>query len=199
VVCSTRLGGMPRFWFVPVLLLCATLAGCTTVGRSDGPAVVVDRTQPPTGGIVVPRFPDGAAVDLPAEPLREVPEVAAYRPPTIPQYRRPAPNRAVTSLMRQADEAVDAGQPASAAATLERALRIAPDDAELWSRLAAARLAEGQYDKVQPLAAKSNALAAPLDDELRGRNWGLIAAARRALGDTAGARDAAARASALRP
>lgn len=201
MVCSNNPRELPRSWLVAALALYVTLVGCSTVGWSDRPAAVVDRTAPPAGVGGVPRYPEGGGLGAsPADaPAPGVPEVAAYRPPAMPTYRRPTQNRAVGTLMRQADEALELGQPASAAATLERALRIAPDDAELWSRLAEVRLAEGQYDKVLPLAAKSNSLAAPQDSQLRARNWDLIAAAKRGLGDVPGAREAAERAAGARP
>jgi hypothetical protein len=96
--------------------------------------------------------------------------------------------------MRRAEDQQKGGDLAAAGVSLERALRIAPGDAELWSRLAALRLEQRQFATVSQLAAKSNALAAAGDAVLKARNWRLIADARRALGDDRGAREAQRRA-----
>ncbi len=77
----------------------------------------------------------------------------------------------------------------SAEATLERALRIAPRDPRLWQQLARIRLQQGQYQEAESLAARSNTWAGS-DGALRAENWSLIAQARDARGDSAGARAA---------
>jgi cytochrome c-type biogenesis protein CcmH/NrfG len=99
--------------------------------------------------------------------------------------------------MKRADEQRRGGDLDGATVSLERALRISPDDAVLWHELAQVRMAQRQYDGVVQLAAKSNALANPQDASLRRSNWRLIAQARRAQGDVAGARDAERRAVSL--
>ena len=117
-------------------------------------------------------------------------QIAAYTPPAQPRYARPAPRRAVAVLVERAEDQRRAGDLDAAAASLERALRIAPDDALLWHRLAALRSAQQRHQAVVQLAAKSNALADPADRDLLGRNWRLIAKARHAIGDSDGARAA---------
>ncbi|MGD2084201.1 MAG: hypothetical protein PVF91_14665, partial [Chromatiales bacterium] len=76
-------------------------------------------------------------------------------------------------------------------------LRIEPRNAHLWNRLAHLRMAQDRLGEAADLAAKSNAMAGP-DEALKRDNWELIAAARRAAGDTAGARAAEHRARGLR-
>jgi cytochrome c-type biogenesis protein CcmH/NrfG len=98
-------------------------------------------------------------------------------------------NTAVAGLMQSARADADAGRLASAAASLERALRIAPRDARLWHELARVRLAQGEYAQAESLAARSDYWAGA-DDALRAENWRLIADARRARGDDAGAQAA---------
>lgn len=66
---------------------------------------------------------------------------------------------AVTPLARQASDYLSDGQFDKAAATLERALRISPNSAELWSLMAEIQLAEGNWNQAEQLAAKSNLLA----------------------------------------
>ncbi|HMA89573.1 MAG TPA: tetratricopeptide repeat protein [Burkholderiales bacterium] len=102
-------------------------------------------------------------------------------------------NAAVASLMQSAHADADAGRLASAEASLERALRIDPRDPRLWQQLAGVRLQQGDYAQAESLAARSNSWAGA-DDVLRAENWRLIAEARRARGDDAGAHEALERA-----
>jgi predicted Zn-dependent protease len=160
--------------------LALALQACGGMSRSDRPAQVQERTAAPA----------------PADSGSDV-QIAAYTPPAQPQIARPQPKRAVTVLMKRADEQRRGGDLDGATVSLERALRISPEDAVLWHELAEVRMAQRQYDGVVQLAAKSNALASPTDAGLRGSNWRLIAQARRAQGDVAGAREAERRAAML--
>jgi len=102
-------------------------------------------------------------------------------------------NIAVAGLMETARADAGAGRHANAAATLERALRIEPRNARLWHELARVRLMQGEYEQAESIAARSNSWAGS-DGALRADNWRLIAEARAARGDTAGARSALERA-----
>jgi len=102
-------------------------------------------------------------------------------------------NVAVAGLMETARADAGAGRHANAAATLERALRIEPRNARLWHELARVRLMQGEYEQAESIAARSNSWAGS-DGALRADNWRLIAEARAARGDTAGARSALERA-----
>jgi hypothetical protein len=97
---------------------------------------------------------------------------------------------AVASLVRRAQDQQAEDDLIGAALSLERALRIDPNEAELWTRLATVRLGQRDFQAVEQLAAKSNVLAVAGDNGLRARNWELIAEARRGAGDAAGAREA---------
>jgi hypothetical protein len=107
-----------------------------------------------------------------------------------------AANPAVVSLLNTASAQSRAGDHARAAATLERAIAIEPNNAWLWHRLAGTRLAEGRLDQATSLAAKSNFLATA-DRTLQADNWKLIAQARRRQGDTVAAAAAEAQAARL--
>ncbi len=106
-------------------------------------------------------------------------------------------NRAVALLWDKAQAARQEGRVGDAVAALERALRLAPEDAVLWSRLAEMRLRQKDFAVAENLAAKSNALAGDRR-LLRYRNWLLIAEARARRGDEAGARKARDKAEQLR-
>lgn len=107
-------------------------------------------------------------------------------------------NPAVRDLWSQAEQARRAGDYDNAALTLERILRIAPDDAVIWSRLAEVRLLQGNSSQAENLAAKSNSMS--LDNTLLNyRNWLIIARARKLAGNDVGAQEAEYTANSFRP
>lgn len=75
------------------------------------------------------------------------------------------------------------GNWASAASSLERALRIEPRNGRLWSRLAQVRYDQQAWLKAVQLAAKSNTLSGGNFNLLR-QNWVLMANSYDALGDS---------------
>jgi Tfp pilus assembly protein PilF len=95
-------------------------------------------------------------------------------------------NAAVVALADTARDDTAAYQYASAAASLERALRIEPRNARLWHELAQVRVFQEQYGQAESLAQRSNRFVGT-DSELRSANWKLIAECRKELGDVAGA------------
>lgn len=136
--------------------------------------------------------PSGEAADAPA-PGSEAPSAGseeetqvAYAPD---QAETPTLSPAAEGLMRQAEQQRQGRDYPGAAASLERALRISPQSAYLWNRLARVRLEQGLYSQAQNLAARSNALAGD-EVSLKRDNWSVIAVARRRTGDVAGAAEA---------
>jgi len=101
----------------------------------------------------------------------------------------PSRNAAVVSLLDAARSQSAAGKPDMAGASLERALRIEPQNPELWQELARVRLQQGQYREAENLAAKANILSGA-DMNLRAQNWQIIGQARTRLGDHQGAQAA---------
>lgn len=82
--------------------------------------------------------------------------------PAVPAPASPAPrNSAVVALQAQAEREQAQGNAAQAASTLERAVRIDPDDGALWLALARLRLDQGQRDLAAELARRAESLAAP--------------------------------------
>ena len=100
---------------------------------------------------------------------------------------------AVTDLLEKSDYHFRAGSYAKAESVLERALRLEPDSANLWYRLAKIKLAKGNGIEAERMAEKSNALAHNSISQVTA-NWLLIAEARRLAGDQQGALEAEARA-----
>ncbi|HZM37209.1 MAG TPA: tetratricopeptide repeat protein [Burkholderiales bacterium] len=83
--------------------------------------------------------------------------------------------------MTSARADMDANRLGSAAATIERALRLEPRNARLWHELARVRLRQGEYAQAESTAARSNTWAGS-DSELRAANQSIIEQARSARG-----------------
>jgi Tetratricopeptide repeat len=119
-------------------------------------------------------------------PPPEAPAIPQAEPSPPPPIAR-AETTAVAGLMETARADAAAGKLSTAAASIERALRIEPRNPRLWQELARIRLQQGQLVQVESVAARSNSFAGA-DNALRAENWRLIAQAREARGDADGAR-----------
>lgn len=156
-----------RHWMGVLLLM--SLSACVTQPSADlptsGPIIIEER-------IVI----DGEALALPEDDL-----------PTLkPLSQREVMSPVVRSLLTQARDQRRLGNWDGAVMLLERALRIEPRNAVIWSRLAHIRFDQQAWGNAIQLAAKSNTLAAKKVD-LKRRNWVLMASAYEALGDEAAA------------
>lgn len=124
---------------------------------------------------------------MPAQPAPLPPaqtSVPQQVPVPVPATRPQSP--AVIALLDTAEQQANAGDLESAAASLERAIRIDPRNPVLWYHLATVRLSQGDAHAAEQLATKSNSLA-PGNSVQQSRNWQLIARARRARQDENGA------------
>jgi tetratricopeptide (TPR) repeat protein len=88
-------------------------------------------------------------------------------------------NSASTTLIETASRQYEAGQLDQAAATLERALHIQPNNPATLHYLGVLRLQQGQYQQAETLAVRSN-MRVGRNVELRNRNFQLIQAAQQA-------------------
>ena len=177
-----------------------TEAPATAKAPATGPLLA-----PPSEAAVSrpPAATPGGTFEVAPPPARPVtaapaPEVAPAPPPEIVAYAAPPPPMpplppAVQTLAEQAERQRQKGDYVNAAATLERALRIQPQEAYLYNRLARIRLDQGRYDQAGNFARRSNALTKD-QGQIRQDNWGMIAVARRVSGDAEGAAEAEARA-----
>ncbi|MEN8215304.1 MAG: tetratricopeptide repeat protein [Pseudomonadota bacterium] len=86
----------------------------------------------------------------------------------------PDSSSAVNALLDNAKKYSDIQQFERAAALLERALRIAPNNPNIWSQLAEVRLTQQNWKRAIDLAQKSNALAGSDNALLRAKNRGVI-------------------------
>jgi hypothetical protein len=96
------------------------------------------------------------------------------------ERRAPAQsNNASTTLIETASRQYENGQLDQAAATLERALHIQPNNPATLHYLGVLRLQQGQYQQAETLAARSN-MRVGNNVQLRNRNFQLIQAAQQA-------------------
>jgi Tfp pilus assembly protein PilF len=162
------------------LTLAVTLSACAL----RGPPL-------PAGPSGAPSGPPGTVTPQPPAP--GTPE----RPPSPPL--RPMPTGpAATALLAQAQRQAGAGDLVSAGATLERALRIEPDNPRLWVELGRVQLQQGNAPQAEGMGHKALALAAA-DPAAQAAAWTLIADSLRVRGRNAEAADADHHAGALMP
>ncbi|MGH8613397.1 MAG: tetratricopeptide repeat protein [Gammaproteobacteria bacterium] len=172
---------------VGVAITLLQLFGCARVREAiqeQGPTVPAPPRQPPS-----------------TAEKRDEPAPGAPQPAPQPDQRAgepaPPPNAAVVALLGTADQQGRAGNLDNAAAVIERALRLEPQNPLLWHRLATVRLQQRQFAQAASLAAKSNTLAGS-NRQLQISNWDTIAQAKEQLGDAAAAHAAREKARALR-
>lgn len=132
--------------------------------------------------VPAPRPGEPSAPPPAAQSAGEAPVIVAPPPAAV----TPAPSAAALTLAAQSEQSRATGDLRLAGLQLERALRIAPRDPELWFQMARIRLEQGDPGQAERLAERSLQLGAR-DRALALANWRLIARAREALGDAEGA------------
>ncbi|MGB1109877.1 MAG: tetratricopeptide repeat protein [Gammaproteobacteria bacterium] len=192
-----------------VLTLSSLLVGCGSAPQRGG--APVEAREVGRGTVPTDRAPTSAARKSPAtsaaskkrfaEPASDAPvskPLSRYRPPApapvLPggfesQDDSPIAPSGSVAVVKLMDSAAASADPSRAAAVLERALRIEPDNPVIWHRLAQSRLQQGRFAQAEAVALKSNALAGGRVG-LKRANWAIVAEARTALGDHSGASEA---------
>lgn len=137
----------------------------------------------------------GAPGEAPSGSAR--PPSAPGRPSTaVPRQFHLGP--AASALVAQAHRQAAGGDYGQAAATLERAVRIEPDNPLVWIELGRVRLGENNAVQADALGHKALTLATG-DASAQAAAWRLIADSARARGRTVDAYDADRRAQGLSP
>jgi tetratricopeptide (TPR) repeat protein len=175
-----------RLHLLPTLAVAAAvLGGCA----SQGPPVPQ------------PAPPPGAPPSGTAQPGAATPGPGAVAPPERPAA--PPPRQfhlgpAASALVTQAHQQAASGDYGQAAATLERALRIEPDNPLVWIELGRIRLAENNPAQADAMGRKALALATG-DPSSQSSAWRLIADSLRARGNNGEAAEADRHAQGLAP
>ena len=127
------------------------------------------------------------------------PEPPAEQPQPLPPpvVREPVLSPASRALVGQAQAQMASKNYAVAASSIERALRIEPDNALLWIELGKVRQAEGNYVQAENMGRKAASMSvnAPRANSAA---WSLIAESLRARGKNVEAQAAQARANGVR-
>lgn len=127
------------------------------------------------------------------QPEPSVPEPAPQPEPTPPQPAQPPKqfrlSTASSALVKQARAQTSQGDFGGATATVERALRIEPNNPLLWIELGQVRLAEGNAAQAESMGRKAAALAIG-DPNAHAAAWTLVGDALRARGRTLDATEA---------
>ena len=168
--------------------LCCAVAAALLVG-------CVTASAPLPGPVPAP--PPGQPIPVPPPGSAEVPPVPS-EPPPRPAIRTLQFGAATSSLVNQARAQSARGEHAAAIATVERALRIEPENALVWIELGKMRLASGDAAQAENMARKALALASNAP-AAQSSAWRLIADSYRARDRNVEARDADQQAAQLSP
>jgi len=170
------------------LLAAASLfSACSVVRSPESPAPQEpSATQTPPG--------PGTAQPQPAPPTETPPNPEPPRPPPKQFKLSPATN----ALVQQAHTQAHTGAFVPAANTLERALRIEPENPLLWIELGQIRLSENNPAQANSMGHKALALATG-DPQAQASAWRLVAESLRALNRNDEAAEADKKANALSP
>ena len=176
---SKRLG-------ICVVIAGILVSGCVMRSGEEGPVV----HAPPPGqaiGTVRPAPP------VPAQPPPAPPEPPSAPPPR--QFHLGAASNALVTQARAQAKGADFGQ---ASATIERALRIEPENPLLWIELGRMRLGGGDAQQAEAMGHKALSLGTG-DPAAQSSAWRLIADSLQALGRNTQAAEAARHAAGLAP
>ncbi len=166
-----------------VLLL--ALSACTTVQPYKAPEVVIPEPVPESE---IPAMETQPVIpDAPVETPQPLP------PPSTRTYTLNAASRALVS---QAETQRKSKNFVQAAATLERALRIEPNNPLLWIEYGELRMDEGNYAQADNMGRKAVASASG-DPRTQANAWRLIGDSLKARNRNGEAQQAYARANAL--
>jgi tetratricopeptide (TPR) repeat protein len=181
------MGGMSVRTLLVSLLAAAALASCALT-RPPPPFAQPAPAAPAPAGSAQPTPGTAAPGGVQATPV-------SPEHPATPQ-RQFHLSAASTALVAQAHTQAGGGDYGQAAATLERALRIEPDNPLLWIELGRVRLGENNPTQADALGRKALSLATG-DAGAQASAWHLIADALKARGRNAEAADAERRAQGL--
>lgn len=155
-----------------------------------GACAVPSPYSPPPAPAPAPAPGGTPQVETQPAPLPPPIEESQPLPPVI---REPTLGAASRALVSQAQTQAAAKNYAVAAASVERALRIEPDNPLLWIELGKIRQAEGNYEQAENMGRKAASMAVNAP-RTQSAAWMLVAESLRARGKNAEAREAELRA-----
>ncbi len=166
-----------------LLVACQSLVGPPVSRPSTPPSRTPGTPQPGPG--------------TPEPQPQPSPEPTPAPAPTQPQKQFRL-GTASSALVKQARDQTTKGDFGGATATVERALRIEPDNPLLWIELGQVHLAEGNAPQAESMGRKAVALSTG-DPNTQSASWRLVGDALRARGRTLDATEAYQRANSATP
>ena len=135
-------------------------------------------------------------------PTTGEPQISAPTPTPLPKERPKAPaatlSPASKALVSQAEAQRRKGDLPGATVTLERALRIEPNNPLLWIEMGRLRMDQRNYAQAEAMGRKALAMSVG-DDRTQSQAWQLISDSLKARGKNPQAQEAAEKARALAP
>ncbi len=178
-----------------LLLAGSQLTGCVMFREPigpEGPQPANSASGAATGAPTSPYpAPPASAVPAPAP----IPPPVTAPPPTTRQFHLGA---AATALVAQAHRQQGAGDPQLAISSIERALRIEPDNPLLWIELGDLHESAGHFEQAGGIGHKALQLATG-DPHAQAASWHLIAESLKARNRNGEAAEAQRRADELSP
>lgn len=162
-----------------MLLASAALTACAVPSPYERPAPPPEQQPPETP----PETRPGESPSTTPEPT----------PAPAPVVREPTLGAASRALVSQAQTQMATKNYIVAASSIERALRIEPDNPLLWIELGKVRFAEGNYVQAENMARKAVTMSVNAP-RAQSSAWRLIADSYRARGKNIEAQEAQARA-----
>lgn len=179
--------------FVAILLLAS--AGCSLQPFKERGA---DPTRPGASGGSGPLIPEPPTVasTLPTEPMIQGPAPSVPVPRERPRVAPATLSPASTALVTQAQAQRRKGDLPGAAGSLDRALRIEPNNPLLWIEMGRLRMDQRNYTQAESMGRKALSMAVG-DNRTQSVAWQLIADSLRARGKNPQAQEALDRAKEL--
>lgn len=188
-------------WHRPFCLLAlaavgAQLSGCVIFREPIENPRPTQSAHPAPGYVAgAATSPSAAASGTAAPPPAPAPPPVTAPPSATRQFRL---GPAATALVAQAHRQAAGGDPQLAISTIERALRIEPDNPLLWIELGEVHLSAGRHDQAGGMGHKALQLATG-DPHAQSASWHLIADSLKARGRNGEAAEAQRRADELAP
>ena len=172
--------------FVAIALLAS--AGCTLQPFHTEPPASTRPATPSGSGPLIPEPPTVSST-MPAEPVIQGPApsipVPRERPKAAPATLSPASKALVTQAQAQRKK----GDLPGAAGSLDRALRIEPNNPLLWIEMGRLRMDQRNYAQAESMGRKALSMAVG-DNRTQAAAWQLIADSLRARGKNPQAQEA---------
>jgi tetratricopeptide (TPR) repeat protein len=178
-----------------VLFIAALAAGCAVepFQKGDGKAGAAQATAPKPGGAGAGPAVSAPAPETAAAGPEAAPEAETLPPPPPPRERPKVPaaklSPASQALVSQAQAQRKKGDLPGATVSLDRALRIEPNNPLLWIEMGRLRMDQRNYPQAENMGRKALSMSVG-DDRTQAMAWQLIADSYRARGKNAQAQEA---------